>query len=134
MKVVLDTNVLVSGIFWKGPPNRILQLWLAGRFELLTSTEILDEYRRVAEELNQKYPRVDLRPLMDLITLRSHLVQPGPGPLPYCQDPDDIKFLAAALAGRAKFLVSGDRHLLRVGRYPRGRVVTAADFLREVGP
>jgi predicted nucleic acid-binding protein len=47
MRVVLDTNVLVSGIFFKGPPMRILAAWATGRFELIASIDILAEYRRV---------------------------------------------------------------------------------------
>ena len=47
MRVVIDTNVFVSGVFWKGPPAEILRAWRAGRIEIVLSPEILDEYRRV---------------------------------------------------------------------------------------
>ena len=52
MRVVLDTNVLVSGIFFKGPPMRILEAWAARRFELIVTFEILSEYRRVGVSRN----------------------------------------------------------------------------------
>ncbi len=51
LKVVMDTNVFVSGVFFSGPPYRILNAWQSGEFELVISREILDEYRRVGEIL-----------------------------------------------------------------------------------
>jgi len=60
MKVVLDTNVLVSGILFMGPPHRILLAWSEGRCELVFTSDIHEEYRRVAAELQQQFPRVDL--------------------------------------------------------------------------
>ena len=56
MKVVLDTNVLVSGIFFFGPPATILKSWSRGKIRLMVSPEILDEYRRVSEEVSGKVP------------------------------------------------------------------------------
>lgn len=59
MKIVLDTNVLVSGIFFSGAPSKILEAWDEGAFELVISPEILEEYRRVVEELSSQYPSVE---------------------------------------------------------------------------
>lgn len=58
MKVVLDTNVLVSGIFFSGPPAGILRAWSQGKLQLVLSPEILDEYMRVSAELAVKYPDI----------------------------------------------------------------------------
>ena len=55
MYVVLDTNVLISGIFWTGPPSDILHAWQSNHFELALSSEIFDEYKRVADILAKKY-------------------------------------------------------------------------------
>jgi predicted nucleic acid-binding protein len=55
MKVVLDTNVLVSGIFFSGPPAEILRAWSQGKFKLVLSPQILDEYTRVSAELAGKF-------------------------------------------------------------------------------
>ncbi len=55
MKVVLDTNVFISGIFFSGPPSNILQAWKDSKIQILLSKEILLEYRRVAEELSSKF-------------------------------------------------------------------------------
>ena len=61
MKVVLDTNVVISGIFFSGPPREILHSWSRGKIQLLLTPEIFEEYQRVAAELNQKYPSIEIR-------------------------------------------------------------------------
>lgn len=128
MKIVLDTNVLVSGIFWRGVPHRILQGWHSKRFDLLISPDILNEYYRVAEELNSRHGLPEVKSLLDLITLNAYLVQPRKGPLPACSDPDDRKFLAAAITGKAAHIVTGDKALLRVGAYPGGTILAPRQF------
>ena len=59
MKVVVDTNVLISGIFFTGPPHRLLLAWSERRFDLVVSPEILSEYFNVSSELSSKYPGID---------------------------------------------------------------------------
>lgn len=65
MKVILDTNVLISGIFFSGPPYDILKLWADGKFQLILSTEILQEYQRVGEALKKQYTEVDLQAILN---------------------------------------------------------------------
>ena len=67
MKVVLDTNVLVSGIFFSGPPGEILKAWQAGRFQLLLSPAILLEYQRVGEELAARFQGVDISSVLGVL-------------------------------------------------------------------
>lgn len=132
MRVVLDTNILVSGLFWGGTPGRILEFWYKKKFDLLISPDILNEYIRVAEELNQKFPAIQIKPLLNLITLNSHLVEPGRRPIPLCDDPDDKVFLATAIAGKARYIVTGDKALLRVKKYPGGQVVTSRELISKI--
>ncbi len=61
LKVVLDTNVFISAVFFSGPPYRILQAWQSGEFEIAVSPEILDEYQRVGEILAQEHRQIDLK-------------------------------------------------------------------------
>jgi len=65
MRVVLDTNVLVSGIFFSGPPSRILGAWRHGKLRLVYSPSILDEYERVLAELADEFPNINAQPLWD---------------------------------------------------------------------
>jgi putative PIN family toxin of toxin-antitoxin system len=131
MRVVLDTNVLVSGIFFTGPPASILAAWASRRFELIASVEVLAEYRRVGARLERRYPSVDAEPLLDLVTRESRIVDPFPVPTSACDDPDDIIFLACAIAGHAQIVVSGDRALLRASGFQGIEVMTPREFLRR---
>ena len=96
MRVVFDTNVLISGIFFSGPPARILAAWADDRFELVASVEVLAEYRRVAERLHKKFSSIDINAILDLVTRETRIVEPIPVPGSACDDPDDLKFLACA--------------------------------------
>lgn len=128
MRVVLDTNVLVSAIFFAGVPARILDAWSAGRFEILASVEILTEYRRVVERLSRRFPSAEARPVLDIVMRECHLVEPVSVPGNACTDPDDLKFLGCAAAGRAGCIVSGDRALLRATGYAGIDVLTPRAF------
>lgn len=112
MKVVIDTNVLMSGIFFKGPPHDIINLWQENIFELFVSEEILDEYTRVADELSEKLSSSILSKILNLLSMRATIVEPVKLPHKICVDEDDDKFIACALAGKATVIVSGDKHLL----------------------
>lgn len=128
MRVVLDTNVLVSGILFAGPPATILAAWAEGELELLVTVDILAEYRRVGERLGKKYPSVDLAPVLDLVIRESRIVEPVPIRVDACSDKDDLKFLACALSGNAACIVSGDRALLRSSGYEGVEVMTPRQF------
>ncbi len=69
MRIVLDTNVLISGIFFGGPPAQILQAWQDTSIKIILSEEILEEYQRVSEELSSKFPAIDIEKIIELITI-----------------------------------------------------------------
>ena len=117
MRLVVDTNVIVSGVYFSGPPYDILDAWRRGRIEFVVSPEILDEYRRVGEHLATKFPGVQVEAFLDLVTLRSRIVNAPPLKERVCSDPDDDKFLACAIAGGTKIICSGDKALLRATGY-----------------
>ena len=129
MRIILDTNVLVSGIFFSGPPFRILKAWRDNKLQLVVSTDILGEYQRVAVILGEKYSQVDIHPVLDLLTVNSDIVTAPPLPEPVSVDPDDDKFIACALAADTKLIVSGDRHLLDVDGYQDIRVLKPRQFV-----
>lgn len=129
MRIVLDTNVLISAIFFGGVPFKILQAWRDGKVQLAVCPEILAEYREVALRLKEKYEGVDAMPLLDLVAIHSHLVQAAPLPERVCDDPDDDIFFACALAARARIIVSGDRHLLTASARAGVRVLRPKTFV-----
>jgi len=129
LKVVLDTNVFVSGVFFSGPPYQILKAWQSGEFELVASPEILDEYRRVGDVLAEEHPNIDLKPVLNFVLEYATIYTPLSLKEPVCEDPDDDKFFACALASGSKVIVSGDKHLLKVSGYQGIEVLKPRDFL-----
>lgn len=114
MKVILDTNVVMSAVFFGGSPLKILEAWREERVELVVSEDILSEYAEIADRLSVRHPQVDFHPWLSLIKENATIVRvrrPYPA---VCEDPDDDAFLACALKAGAKIICSGDHHLLRV--------------------
>lgn len=128
MKVVLDTNVFVSGVFFGGIPGRILEGWRDGAVTLLVSVPILDEYRRVGRLLALEYEGVELEPILALVAVHADVVEAPDLPERVCQDPDDDKFLACAVAGGAGVVVSGDKHLRQVSGWNGIAVLSPREF------
>jgi putative PIN family toxin of toxin-antitoxin system len=130
VRVVVDTNVLLSGIFFGGVPGRILDAYADGRLEFVLSPDILAEYRRAGTELSARYParREALAPVLALLAMSAILVDAAPWPAPISADPEDDKFLAAALAADAAIVISGDRHLRDVSGWRGIAVLTPRQF------
>ena len=129
MKIVLDTNVLMSGIFFLGPPYQILKAWQKDKFNIVISENILTEYQRVAEELSKQYPSVHIEPILELLTIHAEMVDTHGFNVTVCEDPDDNMFISCALASKSKIIVSGDKHLLKVSEYQRIVVVKPRVFI-----
>lgn len=134
VKAVVDTNVLVSGIFWKGKPFEILGAWRAKRFALIVSPPILEEYRRVLAEMTRLHPSPVVRLIMELIELHAEMIEPVSLAKQVCTDPDDDKFLEAALAANAHYVISGDKALLRVKKYLTVEILRPSQFLSVISP
>jgi len=131
MKIVLDTNVLISGIYFSGPPGRILAAWRSRKLRLCVSLEILEEYLNVAERLANRYADVEYEGILGLIVQNAQLVQAADLLEPVSEDPDDDKFLACALASNTRIIVSGDSDLLKASGYADIRVLTPKGFVSE---
>ena len=131
MKIVLDTNVVISGIFFTGPPFEILNAWQQGKVNIVMSPDILDEYYWVSDELQERFPEIDAEPLLSLISSNCEMIQNTYLSSPVCEDPDDDKFIACAVAGNAQCIVSGDKHLLNVGTYEGISMVNPSTFVKK---
>ena len=131
MRVVLDTNVLISSIFFGGIPSQILGAWKEANFELAITIEIFEEYQRVANRLNQKYPGIDIDRVLNLIFLNSTVVDTDSAGIRISEDPDDDKFITCAKSAEAEVIVSGDHHLLDIGEYSGIKILRPADFARK---
>lgn len=131
VRVVLDTNVVVSGAMWRGSPATILNAWADSHFEAVASLEILEEYEETLFLVGKKIGRIEFADRWRLaLRERIHLVEPVLK-VELCRDPDDDKFLSCALAANAKYLVSGDKDLGTLERVGTTLIVTPGQFVRE---
>lgn len=129
MKIVLDTNVFISGIFFSGPPTQILRAWKNKRLQIILSQDILIEYQRVAESLTLKYPSIDILPIIELVTVHGQFVDTKNVDITVCEDPDDNKFIECAIASDTKIIVSGDKHLLKIKGFKGIKVHKPREFV-----
>ncbi len=129
MKIILDTNVFISGIFFSGPPSQILKAWQNSRLQIVLSQEILNEYQRVAESLVGKIPKIDILPIVELMTIHGQLIDAEGFDVSVCDDPDDNKFMECAIASNSKIIISGDKHLLKVSGYQGIKVLKPREFV-----
>lgn len=140
MRVVLDTNIWLSGLVYSeqlSPPRLILEHLTQGNFELIISSELVEEFNEVlgrhnlSKSIMQKWLRV---------LKRAHLNKP-----PYVRhakpaskidvienDPDDNRVLECAIAGKADFIVSGDKHLLNLSKYQNVVILSPRDFVEQL--
>lgn len=114
MKIVLDTNVFVSGIFFSGAPHRILLAWRYRQVTVVYSSSIYQEYERVLGELSGNFPGINGEPFLDFLRRYGEMVQSVAASGVSCRDPADIKFIDCLLQSKARCLVSGDKDLLAV--------------------
>ena len=131
MKIILDTNVLVSGIFFSGPPYTILNAWRKRKIELIISPEIFQEYEDISLDMQEHHHDINVNHFLSLILLNSETCYPDKLPEPITQDPKDDKFIACAITSKTKIIVSGDKHLLNVSGYKGIEVLTPRQFFEK---
>ncbi len=132
--MVLDTNVLVSGIAYPGSvPGRIIAAWRQGGLDVVLSRYILDELARVLPRLNHRlnWSKTDFADFVDILAINVDLTEPDAVVDANLRDTADQPILGTALAARADYLVTGDRDLLALAAsYP---TVTPAEFWSRHG-
>ena len=114
-KAVIDTNVFVAAIFWRGSARECLVRFARREFEAVVSEAILREYAETAWELKieENLPQ-NPQPWLNWFQNRATIFDPVALSEPVCADSDDDKFIECALAARAGYIVSRDRHLLQL--------------------
>lgn len=127
MKIVLDTNVLISGIFWHGAPRQILTLWAKHKLQLLITKQIFIEYIRVLQKIHKRDPVINI---WTAIIIKNSIIIQDKELTKICRDVDDNKFLNCALIGMADYLISGDRDLLTIKIVGKTKIISPARFLK----
>jgi putative PIN family toxin of toxin-antitoxin system len=132
MRVVADTNILISAFLFGGLPRVFVDLGLSGAFDLVTSVVLLDE---LDEKLRGKFAVPEARALAFRTLLQSKATVTHPSFVlnVVSDDPDDNRVLECAVAGEADSIVSGDKHLLRLGAHAGIAISTARQFLETTG-
>jgi len=128
-RIVLDTNVLISAIVFGGRPRDVLEKVIAGRFTMAISVEMLAEFQGVLEGKKFRYPSDIVRTIVHELLAVSELVRPRMKVEQIKADPADNRILECALESGAACIVTGDRHLLELGRFEGIPILDAAVFL-----
>ena len=136
MRVVADTNVIVSGLLWKGNPRRVLDAARNGSIDLFTSAVLLTELEDVLnrEKFARRLESAGVPPheLVLGYAALSSVIQPADIEPVVLADPDDDAVLACAIAAQAEIVVSGDSHLLRLSQYRDIPILTAAQLALQI--
>ena len=133
VKVVVDTNVVVSALLFSGTPGKLVPLWQGPMIRPLASKQIIDEYLRVLTYPKFKLSEEDINFLLyHEILPYFEVVRVYSGKRIIRKDEEDDKFIQCALAGNAKFIISGDHHLLGMKSYRKIKILSPADFLLKV--
>ena len=128
IRVVADTNIYISALMFGGLPGVFLDLAFQQEFTLVASSVLLGE---LDEKLRGKFgvdPK-DARAIRARLESVSHLVEPDFVLKVVADDPDDNRVLECAVAGKANFVVSGDRHLLQLGFHAGIPILTVRQFM-----
>ena len=127
IKVVLDTNVIVSAIVFGGVPKQVLSLIFKGEFIGVTSTTLMAE---LSEVMHKKFPfkKLDLEYLEKLMETDFEIVRPR-NSLKSARDDDDNRVLEAAVTGECYYIVTGDEDLLILKKYKNIKILTPSEFL-----
>ena len=129
MNVVCDTNVVVSAVFWNGESRDCFGLWARRRFHLAITLPIFEEHSQVAHRLARRLPEVNPEPWLKWIETKAKIYEPSVLGKQRSRDPKDDPFLACAVAGGARFLVSKDKDLLDMERPFGIQILTPGQFL-----
>lgn len=134
MRVVIDTNVFVSSFLTpEGHPRAIIDLWKTGKISLCISEEILEEYLEVLARLGLG-GEPELRYLLRMLKRKENLVfrKVAAHFHQIKEDPSDDKFVDCAIAARARFIVSGDSHLLKLKQFKTVKIVSPEQFVAQM--
>jgi len=129
-KVVLDTNVLISAVGFSGNEREVLRKCINGEVSLFLTEAILKELERVLEYPKLNFTQAQKDALKLILVEVGCLVPATKGLNIITEDPEDNRFLEAAIAAEADFLITGNKHLLKVKEFGKTKIVRAPQFLR----
>lgn len=131
-RIVLDTNVLISAIGWRGAEYQLYSRCRSGEPQLAISPELLDELRRVLRYPKLGFDEYEIDEFVSDVLDHAAHVTPSHRLHVVEEDPDDDRVIECAVEAGARFIVSGDRHLLELAAYSGVQILDARSALREI--
>ena len=116
MKIIVDTNVVISGTFFKGKPRDIIIAIANNLFDVYASPEIIAEYKEIMDEMIERKQGTIDRNVLNYFISKLNIIETK-SDVKICRDPDDNKFINCALDSKSLYIVSGDKDLLSIGKY-----------------
>ena len=133
MKVVLDTNIFISGIFWEGNfSSKVISLWRNRKIDLISSVPIIEELVSNLKGFKIKMDEETVQEWENMILENAVLVEPEEKIDIVKDDADDNKFIEAAVTGKASYIVTQDNHLLKIKEFRGIKILTPKEFLNEI--
>jgi len=131
IRVVLDTNVLISVLLFKGELSRMVGLWQKGKIVPVISKETFEELRSVLEYAKFSLSRPEIKsiiehevlPFFEVVNVSKHIKGA-------CRDPGDDKFISCAISASADCIVTGDKDLSDLEKYQSIRIIHTSDFIK----
>lgn len=128
-KVVLDTNIFISGFGWNGKPEEVLKIIKDRQIINYASAEILEEIRRVISYPKLRFPEPLQIKILEFVLFYSEFVEPQKRIFTVTEDPNDNKFLECAIEAQAEYIISGDPHLLNMKKFKTVKILPASELL-----
>lgn len=128
LRVVIDTNVFISGLNWGGKPGLILKKWLNDKFSLLVSPYLVVEIITTYERFNN--PKEDIEKLKKYLITKTINITPSKK-ITVCRDENDNQILDLCFFGKADFLITGDRDLLTLKEFEKTKIINPREFLKQ---
>ena len=134
MRAVLDTNVLISSVISTGVPHEIVVKGFSSEYQIVVSVATLTEFRDTLLKYPEKFhmDEEDIQEEVETIRYFAEFVDPDEEITAVDDDPDDDKFLEAAVAGNVDYIVSGDRHLLDLDSFQGIEIVEPRAFYERL--
>ncbi len=132
MRIVLDTNILVSGLLYSGKPRRLIDLAMHGKIEIVSSVEMIEELRDVLSREKFGLEKEEQAKMVDFVVRLSHITILKSKFKVIKDDPDDDVVINTAYDGEAEYIVSGDRAVSELKHFGKIRVVKASDMLKLI--
>ena len=130
MRIVVDTNVIISGVFFGGAPREILKAVITSKVTACATAEIVDEYLEIVDEMISRKQGTINRNILSPLIRSLEMIEPRTQ-VEVPRDPDDDKFLGCAKDAKALYIVSGDKDLLVLERFENIEIITAREFCEK---